>query len=202
MQALFFALYIDPKSKHSDDCDAVVLIYEVSKSSIRSYHSDVVSIISNIAVYRYDDDSLCIRDLPYSDDKWNREKFNGNDCITHLIHEIRAEKPYFKEWIKKDNMESIYCVHPLIDNPRIRSQQGAFLLFGIDGDKHHLATLESNKGPEIRMTKIRIPQNAKLQLREELNLLGKTVDTVYLDWGGVSDFFNRFYGKKPEEYYH
>ena len=201
LQALFFALYVDPKSKQSDDCDAVVLIYEVSKSSIRSYHSDVVSVISNIAVYHYDDDSLCIKDLPYSDDKLDREKFNGNDCITHLIHEIRAEKPYFKEWIKKDNMESIYCVHPLIDNPRIRSQQGAFLLFGIDGDKHHLATLESNKGPEIRMIKIRIPQNAKLQLREELNLLGKTVDTVYPDWGGVSDFFERFYGKNPEEYY-
>lgn len=98
-------------------------------------------------------------------------------------------------------MESIYCVHPLLDNPRIRSQQGAFLLFGIDGDKHHLATLESNKGPKIRMTKIRIPQHAKTRIREELNLLGKTIDTVYPDWTGVSDYFARFYNKEVEEYY-
>jgi len=98
-------------------------------------------------------------------------------------------------------MESVYCVHPLLDNPRIRSQQGAFLLFGMDGDKHHLATLESNKGPEIRMAKLFIPYCAKARIREELNLLGRTIDTVYPDWTGVSDYFSRFYNRKPEEYY-
>ena len=98
-------------------------------------------------------------------------------------------------------MKSIYCVHPLLDNPRIKAQQGAFLLFGMNGDKHHIATLESNKGPEIRMTKIHIPQSAKLRLREELNLLGRTIDNVYPDWDGVSDFFARFYNKSVEEYY-
>ena len=197
--ALFFALYIDPKSKKDDNRDSVVLVYEVLKDSIRNWHSDVVSVISNIAVYNYDD--LNIRHLSNSTEKKIREAFNENDSISHLIHEIRAEKSYFEPWIKKDNMESIYCVHPLLDNPRIRAQQGAFLLFGMDGDKHHLATLESNRGPEIRLAKIRIPQYAKARIREELNLLGKTVDTVYPDWDGVSDYFARFYGKKPEEYY-
>lgn len=198
---LFFALYNDPKSKRSDNCDAVILVYEVPKDSIRNYHSDVVSVISNIAVYHYENDALSVKDMPYSNDEWAREKFNENDSIKHLIHEIRAEKPYFSNWIKKDNMESIFCVHPLLDNPRIRSQQGAFLLFGINGDKHKIATLESNKGPEIRMTKICIPQSAKLRLRKELNLLGRTIDTIYPDWDGVSDFFARFYGRSPEEYY-
>ena len=89
----------------------------------------------------------------------------------------------------------------MLDNPRIRAQQGAFLLFGIDGDKHHLATLESNQGSEIRLAKIRIPQCAKAQIREELNLLGKTIDTVYPDWTGVSDYFSRFYNKSVEDYY-
>ena len=150
LQALFFALYHDPKYEYEDKKDSVVLIYEVSKDSIRSWHSDTVSIISNIAIYNYDD--LDISGLSNSTDEYERATFNENDSIKHLLHEIRAEKPYFVDWIKKDNMESVYCVHPLLDNPRIRSQQGAFLLFGIDGDKHHLATLESNKGPEIRMS--------------------------------------------------
>ena len=199
LQALFFALYHDPKYSYDDKKDSVVLVYEVPKESIRSWHSDVVSVISNIAVYHYDD--LDIRGLSNSTDEIERTAFNKNDSIRHLLHEIRAEKPYFESWIKKDNMESVYCVHPLLDNPRIRSQQGAFLLFGMDGDKHHLVTLESSKGPEIRLAKLYIPYCAKAQIREELNLLGKTVDTVYPDWNGVSDFFNRFYGKKPEEYY-
>jgi hypothetical protein len=199
LQALFFALYHDPKYDYDDKKDSVVLVYEISKDSIRSWHSDVVSVISNIAVYNYDD--LDIRCLSNSTDEFERTAFNENDSIKHLLHEIRAEKSYFESWIKKDNMESIYCVHPLLDNPRIRAQQGAFLLFGIDGDKHHLATLESNKGPEIRLAKIRIPQCAKTQIREELNLLGKTIDTVYPDWAGVSDYFTRFYSKSVEEYY-
>lgn len=199
---LFFALYNDPKSKRKDDeCEPVILVYEVPRDSIRNYHSDVVSIISNIAVYHYEYDNLSVKDIPYSNDEWDREKFNENVSIKHLVHEIRAEKPYFDKWIKKDNMESIFCVHPLLDNPRIRSQQGAFLLFGINGDKHHIATLESNKGPEIRMAKICIPQSAKMRLREELKILGRTIDTIYPDWDGVTDFFARFYNRKVDDYY-
>ena len=199
LQALFFALYNDPKYPMDDNCDSIVLVYEIPNDSVRNWHSDVVSVISNIAVYNYN--NLDIRHLSNSTEESARTAFNEDESIKHLLHEIRAEKPYFGPWIKKDNMESIYCVHPLLDNPRIKSQHGAFLLFGIDGDKNHLATLESNKGSEIRLTKIRIPYSAKARIREELNLLGKTVDSVYPDWDGVSDYFNRFYEKTPEEYY-
>ena len=158
-----------------------------------------LQIQSNIAVC--DNNDLDIRNLPDPIDEYSRKVFNQDEGIKQLLHEIKAEKPHFEDWIKKETLESIYCVHPLLDNPRIRAQQGAFLLFGMDCDKHHLATLESNKGPEIRLAKIRIPQCAKTQIREELNLLGKTIDTVYPDWTGVSDYFSRFYGKTPEEYY-
>lgn len=199
LQSLFFALYLDPKSKADDSKDAVVLVYEVPRQSVRNWHSDTVSVISNIAVC--DNNDLNIRHLSDPIDEFSRIAFNKDPGIHQLYHEIKAEKSYFEEWIRKDTLESIYCVHPLLDNPRIRSQQGAFLLFGIDGDKHHLATLESNKGPKIRMTKIRIPQHAKTRIREELNLLGKTIDTVYPDWTGVSDYFARFYNKEVEEYY-
>lgn len=194
LQALFFALYIDPKSKDDDSSDSVVLIYEIPEESICNWHSDKVSVISNISVYAHD--NLDIRGMSP-----DIEEFNKQDSIHHLLHEIRAEKPHFKDEIVKDHLESIYCVHPLLDNPRIKAQQGVFLLFGMNGDRLHLATLESNKGPEIRLAKIRIPQQAKNQIREELNLLGKTVDTVYPDWDGVVDYFERFYGKNPEEYY-
>lgn len=199
LEALFFALYNDPKANCDDNRDAVVLVYEVPKNSVRSWHSDVVSVISNIAVYNYDD--LNIQNLSNSVEETARKKFNANDSIQHLLHEIKAEKPHFRDWIKKDNMESIYCVHPLLDNPRIRAQQGAFLLFGINGDKHHLASIDSQYAQGIRFCKIRIPQSAKMRVREELDILGKTVDVVYPDWYGVSDFFRRFYNRKCENYY-
>ena len=199
LQALFFSLYHDPKYEYDDAKDSVVLVYEVLKKSIRNWHSDTVSVISNIAVL--DNDDLDIRKYSDSTDEFSRTELNEDEGIKNLLHEIKAEKPHFDPWIKKDTLQSIYCVHPLLDNPRIRAQQGAFLLFGIDGDKHHLATLESSKNSEIRLAKIRIPQCAKTQIREELNLLGKTIDTVYPDWTGVSDYFSRFYNKSVEEYY-
>lgn len=192
--ALFFSLYLAPKSKSVDFNDSVVLVYEVPKKSILNWHSDKVSIISNIAVYDYDD--LNIKTLPNSAADPDREIFNNNESVKHLLHEIKSEKPHFKDWIKKEDLESIYCVHPLLNNSRIKAQQGAFLIFGINGDRKHLVTLDSNKGPDIRMTKIFIPQLAKKRIREELKLLGKTVDNVYPDWSGVSDYFERFYEKK------
>lgn len=192
--ALFFALYIDPKSKSSDNRDAVVLVYGIPQKAILNWHSDKVSVISNVATYGYDD--LDIASLSR-----NKEDFNASESIHHLLHEIRAEKPHFLPEIEIDHLESIYCVHPLLDNPRIRMQQGVFLLFGINGNKHHLATFESNKGPEIQIMKILIPRCAKVQIREELNILGKTIDNVYPDWDGVSDYFGRFYGKTVVNYY-
>ena len=202
LQALFFALYIDPKSKADDNRDCMVLVYEIPDESVCSWHSDKVSVISNIAVFEHD---LDIKNLPDNDRTGDslceNDKFNENEQIRQLVHEIRAEKPYFQNRIIKNDMEAIYCVHPLLDNPRIKAQQGAFLLFGMNGNKHNLATLESNKGPEIRMAKIRIMQGAKARIREELELIGLTVDVVYPDWQGVSDYFERFSGKKAEDFY-
>lgn len=83
-------------------------------------------------------------------------------------------------------MESIFCVHPLLDNPRVRAQQGAFLIYGMDGDP---------RDGMIRR-KVRVPAQAKKRLLEELEMLGMTPDVVYPDWKGTrlrlnsEDFWN------------
>jgi hypothetical protein len=196
LQALFFAVFHDVRSANeSDDKDAVVLVYEVQKNEIKDYHSDAVSVVSNIALYPLDKGIL---DISHLNDKDN---FNNNWEIKYLHHEIQAEKPYFEECINKDDMESVFCVHPLLDNPRIKSQQGAFLLFGINGNRTQLATIETSKKTHIKMEKIIIPSQAKNDIREELFVLGRGIDTVYPDWDGVSDYFARFWNKQPREYF-
>lgn len=201
LQALFFALYHDSSEgpKPQDDCDSVVLVYEIPKDEIKDYHSDAVSVVANIALYPSSKGKLDISHLHCS--KNDRRDFNANWEIQQLHHEIQAEKSYFKEWINKDDMESVFCVHPLLDNPRIRSQQGLFLLFGIDGNREKLASIETSKNTHIKRKTIRIPAKAKTKLREELLVLGKSVDTVYPDWNGVKDYFQRFWDKEPKDYY-
>ena len=199
LAALFFALYLDPRGKKDDSGDSVVLVYEVPEDSIKNYHSDAVSVVSNLAVYSHDDFEMA---EIFGNSGKDREAFNKNESVKYLLHEIKAEKLHFLDWINPEDLESVFCVHPLLTNSRIRAQQGAFLLFGIDGNKHKLATLESSRQKEkIGMRKIRIPCQAKEKVREELQLLARTVDVIYPDWDGVSDYFARFYGKSSREFY-
>ena len=190
LQAVFFACYNDPDYGMCEEKqgrkDGVVYVYEVPEKKILNYHADRVSILANIAVC--DSGNLDIRGIP-ADEEHDRKLFNSNWKIKHLIHEIRSEKPYFTEWIKKKDMESIFCVHPLLSNPRIRAQQGAFLIYGIDGDKLHLAQWKDETDGMIRR-KMFIPAKAKKNLLKELKMLGLTIDIVYPDWKGSRQFLD------------
>lgn len=190
LQAVFFACYNDPdygmSEKKQGRKDGVIYVYEVPDSKIKNYHSDVVSILANIAIC--DSGNLDIRGIP-ADEEHNREIFNSNWKIKHLLHEIKAEKPYFTGWINKNDMESIFCVHPLLNNSRIRAQQGAFLIYGIDGDKLHLAKWDEKRNGMIRRKMI-IPADAKKNLLKELQMLGLTIDFVYPDWKGSRQFLD------------
>jgi hypothetical protein len=66
--------------------------------------------------------------------KWI-DRFNKNIDVQYLLHEIKDEKPYFKDIIIKEHLESIWCVKPLLKNRRIVKQDGAFMLFGIESTK-------------------------------------------------------------------
>lgn len=190
LQAVFFACYNDPdygmSEKKQGRKDGVIYVYEVPDSKIKNYHSDVVSILANIAIC--DSGNLDIRGI-LADEEHNREIFNSNWKIKHLLHEIKAEKPYFTGWINKNDMESIFCVHPLLNNSRIRAQQGAFLIYGIDGDKLHLAKWDEKRNGMIRRKMI-IPADAKKNLLKELQMLGLTIDFVYPDWKGSRQFLD------------
>ncbi|OQB47870.1 MAG: FRG domain protein [bacterium ADurb.Bin157] len=187
LSALFFCIYDDPRSKiDTSEEDGILLIYKIPKETIKNHHSDAVSIISNIAVYKFDDLDISFLNPDYEND---RKAFNNAPSIKYLLHEIRAEKSYFQPWIDKKDLESVFCVHPLLDNPRIRMQQGAFLLFGIDGNRNKLASIDKSK---IICEKLLIPSKAKQRLRDELLMMGKTIDVIYPDWDGVTDYLNRF----------
>ena len=46
-----------------------------------------------------------------------------------------SEKPHFQNVIDSKDIERVFCVKPMFDNPRIIRQSGAFFLYGINGDK-------------------------------------------------------------------
>lgn len=102
----------------------------------------------------------------------SREEFNKEDEIQLLLHEIKEEKPYFKSDIKAQHLESVICVKPKLDNPRIIKQEGAFLLFGINNNKKKCATFNKNKQVLIDSKRLIVMKENKQKILEQLPSLG------------------------------
>ena len=103
-----------------------------------------------------------------------------NKCglFEYMNYEIQQEKPHFRKSIEfKHFNNSVVCVKPKLNNQRILSQRGLFLLFGIkDGDKTNVANLPDDK---IRITKILIPKDKKTTILKDLKKVGISHDKIY-----------------------
>jgi len=125
--ALYFAC-------ENDAVDGKLFRFEVQMSDIKYFDSDAVSVVSNIAKRPID---FSIEDLRELD----RKEFNSEEEIQYLLHEIKYEKPHFQNVIDSKDIERVFCVKPMFDNPRIIRQSGAFFLYGINGNKSKPAQL-------------------------------------------------------------
>lgn len=91
-----------------------ILVYEVPNQDIKFFNSDTAAVIGNLAKMP--------RNFEYQKDRGR------------FLHEIQAEKPYFKDGIDIGHLSSVQCVKAKLDNRRITQQSGAFFIFGMDGD--------------------------------------------------------------------
>jgi hypothetical protein len=109
--ALYFACCShNGKAKYGRNGE--VLVYEVPDEEIKFFNSDTAAVIGNLAKMP--------RNFEYQKD---RERF---------LHEIQAEKPYFRDKIDSKHLTSVQCVKAKLDNRRITQQSGAFFIFGMD----------------------------------------------------------------------
>ncbi|MHA2774802.1 FRG domain-containing protein [Vibrio harveyi] len=184
--ALFFAVEYDEEKEESD---GDFIVFDIPNKYIKYYDSDTVSVVSNVVKRPYNklDISRSIRDEVEEKEKskWIR-RFNKTTPIEYLLHEIKDEKPYFSHVIDKEHLESIWCVKPLLNNRRIIKQDGAFLLFGINGTKQKLADYREFKPMQFRVI------NKKL-LREQLELLGLSKDKIYPEMETTAEYLKERY---------
>ncbi len=157
--ALYFAC-------EDESVDGKLFRFEISTSDMKYFDSDAVSVVSNIAKRPID---FSIEDLRELD----REEFNSADEILYLLHEIKYEKPHFQNVIDSKDIERVFCVKPMFDNPRIIRQSGAFFLYGINGDKSKPASLNFSNKIYI------INKNNKKKIRKQLEALGIDKSTLF-----------------------
>lgn len=94
-----------------------------------------------------------------------------------LLHEIKQDKPYFQDLMHIDTFNTIYCVKPRLDNPRIIKQNGAFLIF-----PHAQAKL---KNP-MKITEISIDKLKASSIVDELSIVDVNKESLFNDMDTVS----------------
>lgn len=159
--ALFFACSGDPELIEKS---GEVIIFRISSHVIKYYDSDTVSCISNLS-------KLSFLQKNKIDPTQDRNSFKEVDVAKKLLHLIKEEKAFFESNINPKDLGSIICVKAKRTNIRIKSQMGAFLLFG-----HEVAFPEGGQdGIEIARVKI----SNKQKILDQLDAININATTVY-----------------------
>lgn len=159
--ALFFACYGAPELQA---IDGEVIALRVRSDKVKYYDSDTVSCLANLSNLTYTQKS----DIDLTLDI---EEFNKTDVARRLLHHIRSEKGFFEARIIPDDLGSIVCVKAKRTNTRIRSQSGAFLLFG------HEAVLPEAGQEGIEIARVTITN--KQRILNQLDSININATTVY-----------------------
>lgn len=183
------ALYFACESNEQDDEDGEVLAFEYDVAAVKYFDSDTVSVIANLSRRPSDFTLPDALDVDPSNPDEVVTRFNSYDSIKLLLHDIGNDKPHFSPKIKHTDLERVVCVKPLLDNPRIVRQEGAFLLFGCDKIKSEPAKLEET----TIVAKLTINRDEKQNLRDQLRTLGITRATMYPEIEHVATHIKQFY---------
>lgn len=159
--ALFFACH---GAEGTEKKAGEVIVFQVASDQLKYYDSDSVSCLANLSNLTYDQKNEI--DLSLS-----LEAFNETEVAKKLLHHIKSEKAYFERRIVPDDLGSIICVKAKRTNTRIRSQSGAFLLYG------HEATLPETGQEGIEIARITI--TSKARILAQLDRLNINATTVY-----------------------
>lgn len=159
--ALFFAC---SGGKDQSELDGEVIVFKVKSHLVKYFDSDTVSCLSNLSNLTYAQKNEIDLGL-------DKDAFNVTDVLGKLLHHIKSEKGFFEGRIIPDDLRSIICVKAKRTNTRIKSQSGAFLLFG------HEAALPDAGQDGIEIARVTI-QN-KPHILEQLDRININATTVY-----------------------
>lgn len=161
LMALFFACACQPDQL---EIDGEVIVFSVLSERMKYYDSDTVSCLANLSNLTYAQKNEIDLSL-------KQEAFNGTDVAGKLLHHIKSEKGFFEGRLVPDDLGSIFCVKAKRTNTRIKSQSGAFLLFG------HEAALPDAGQDGIGISRVVIRN--KVQILDQLNRININATTVY-----------------------
>jgi hypothetical protein len=179
--ALYFACFSANKNRIQN---GKVYVFKIPTNEIEHFDSDRVSILANISRVENLDLNL------YKTREYIDEDLIENDKnFQQLFNEIRCEKPQFKSNIQINNMQSVCCVKPKLDNPRIKAQSGAFFIFGINESKYYEPIINNH----YIIQEIIIDELSKSVLKEELRNVRISEETLFPEIDKIAKSIARYY---------
>jgi hypothetical protein len=180
------ALYFACASKEKKN--GKVIVFKIPKDDIKYFDSDTVSILASLAKRpsTFNVEKIMHLDIP---------KFNLEDEIARLLHEIKEEKSYFQSIINPNDIERVVAVKVKQNNNRIIKQSGAFLIFGIKGKKRIPAQIPLNwiLNLGLKGVDFDIDNNSKDNILEELDILGINESTLFPELDNQARYLKKFY---------
>lgn len=180
--ALYFAC-----ENHPDSYGEIVA-FSVGNCAIKYPQSDTVSILASLPMFEYEKQQDIYK---YAiDESLSQKEFNKK--IQRLLHEVKTEKPAFKDEIIKEDLLHSLVVLPLKNNNRILKQDGAFILCGLSKDYRHLDVNELRYKMPNEKRQIFIVNN-KQKFLDLLNAFSINKATLFPEIDDVADYIKSKY---------
>jgi len=163
-----------------------LIVFKIDNNEIRYPQSDTVSILASLPLFDYD---MQQKFKAYaSDAKLSPGAFN--EKIDRLLHEIKTEKPAFRDGIEKDDILKCVAVLSLKNNNRIIKQDGAFILCGLsDKTQYNINNLRYTykKRKQIYLIK------NKAKLKKQLDTYSINHATLFPEIDDVAKYIKEKY---------
>ena len=173
-------------------------VYRVRRDRIKYSTGDTVTALSNIA--RIKRDNIRIDDLGYLAYECRNERAG---FIWKKKNERRNDLLGVSEKLDRD-IKKVWCVKPVVNNPRVDFQLGEFFLFGC-GDRKKLLNIsfeEEDYDNDIsatngiaRIAVLIVTPEAKQHIKEMATYLDIGVDRLYPDFHYHSEVIKRRFKK-------
>ncbi len=120
--------------------------FEVDTSGLADDNGEIVKAANRIGKlgYKYLNNAEDFKTLP-EELKYDAGKMicKENKYTHYLLHEVKSEKPYFRDMIWPEHFhQSVVFVKPKHNTQRVINQAGLFALFGLNNGKKEMFSLE------------------------------------------------------------
>lgn len=179
------ALYFACESEM--DSTGEVILFDTAKYNIKYPGSDVVTILSSLPLLSCSEKQ---RMLEMINNGMTDKEFN--EQAVALLHEIKLEKPAFRDEIKKEDIGRAVFVLSEKKNNRIIKQDGAFIVCGLYDEKQNpINNYRYKKNGKIQVFTI-VPK-FKIEILRQLNKFSINKATLFPEIEDVATYIKNKY---------